>query len=495
MTDNGVYILNPHYDLRTDKKRAIITNRTTDPIVNSFIGFVHPVYAIILSFFDGERNLSEVIGDVSTLLKKERNVISNIIHPLLENDEERHFHFDDHHFSFPKKLLTRRLNTDNPKKYNPRDFFIHKEDMDLKSWRLNYPLDILFMVNTQCATDCIYCYADRRKNVSPISFERLKDIMREAKELNLRSIDITGGELFLKADWETLLRELLSNGFMPYISTKCPISPDIIEKLKDMGIDKIQISIDSINKNEMMEILNVDEKYYHMMMKTFNNLDARGIAIYTNTQLMSINTKHIGELIDFLLSLENIKRINMGAAGYSIYKGEERFLKYKPSLEAVKKVEQHVNELKEIYKDKIAINFSGYQDKHSILDKDLEEKKKAFDKRARCSANFYSFVLLPDGKVTICEELYWHPAFIIGDLKTQSIEEVWNSKRALEIYNISRDMVRDESPCKNCAEFEPCHRFNGVCWKEVIYAYGYDNWDYADPKCPHSTMPKNEYYL
>ncbi len=44
--------------------------------------------------------------------------------------------------------------------------------------------------------------------------------------------------------------------------------------------------------------------------------------------------------------------------------------------------------------------------------------------KPRCSANFYAFVILRDGKVTICEELYLHPKFIIGDLKKQSIMEV-----------------------------------------------------------------------
>lgn len=185
----------------------------------------------------------------------------------------------------------------------------------------------------------------------------------------------------------------------------------------------------------------------------------------------------------------------MGAAGFSLYKSEEDYFFYRPGLEEIKKIEDYANELKGKYADKININFSGYSERGRLINTDQAEKKKNFISRARCPGNFYSFSILPDGKVTICEELYWHPSFIIGDLTKQSIEEVWNSKRALELYNLTKEMIRDESLCKNCNEFESCHKGPGICWKEVLYAYGFENWDYADPRCPYASKPKREYYI
>ena len=35
--------------------------------------------------------------------------------------------------------------------------------------------------------------------------------------------------------------------------------------------------------------------------------------------------------------------------------------------------------------------------------------------------------VLPDGKVSACEQLYWHPQFIIGDLK---------KRKRLRVYTI-----------------------------------------------------------
>jgi radical SAM protein with 4Fe4S-binding SPASM domain len=500
MNKNNIYILNPEYTIKNDKKRVIITNKYNDPTYDAFLGFVHPVCAVMLSLFDGRKTLDEVMESVSVLLNKDSSEVSGIITPLLDNNNPVHFNFDNSHFSFPKKLLVKKngRSRGEDENHNPQEFFIPKNELDLQSWRLYYPLDGLFMINSRCVTDCIYCYADRRNKMDcKIPIERLKELILEAKRLKMRSLDLTGGEIFLYEHWEELLGELAANGFKPYISTKYPISLDIIKKYKALGLNKIQISIDSIVKEQLMEILKVKEDYYERLLATLNNLDENGVEIYTNTQLTSVNSNPdlIEALINHLLKLENIKRINFGAAGYSLYKSEDNYFKYKASLEDVKRVEELVNDLKTKYASRLSINFSGYSEENRLINTGAEEKNKNFEDRARCSANFYAFVILPDGKVTICEELYWHPAFIIGDITKQSIEEVWNSERAMELYNISRDMIRAESICKECEKFEPCHRYKGVCWKEILYAYGYENWDYPDPKCFKANKPKRAYYL
>lgn len=496
MKDDTIYILNPIYDIKRDRNRPVLFYRDANSKNENFIGIIHPVYAIIFSFFDGSNRLADVIETASSVLRIELSVMRNLISKMIGNDDVLHFDYDGSHFVLPKDVLVERTPEHTVSKYNPRDFFIPKNELDVSKWRLNSPLDAVFMINTLCYTDCIYCYADRSKRIDcKIPFERLKELIAEAKNLGMRSIDFTGGELFKYRHWQQLLAELVNNGFNPYLSTKCPLDRETVARLKDTGLTRIQISIDSIVKEELVRMLNVKEDYYDRLLETFKLLDDSGFDIFTNTQLTSINMDNIKELVDFLLALKNIKRINIGAASFSLYKGEKNFLEYKPSLERLKEIENYVNDCKDKYADRVELNFSGYLEGDKTVGVEEGEKRKNFYERANCSGNFYAFVILPDGQVTICEELYWHPAFIIGDLKKQSIEEVWNSKRALELYNLSRDSVQAESPCKSCGEFDDCHKFKGVCWKEILYAYGFENWDYPDPKCPYAGMPKRQYYL
>ena len=104
------------------------------------------------------------------------------------------------------------------------------------------------------------------------------------------------------------------------------------------------------------------------------------------------------------------------------------------------------------------------------------------------------FFTLPDGKVTICEQMYWHPFFILGDLSKQSIMEMWSSEKALDLWNFSREEVKDSSPCKTCADFEICRRGRGNCWRYAIAAYGEENYDYPAPNCPLAPEVTRPYF-
>ncbi|MCK4763040.1 MAG: radical SAM protein, partial [Candidatus Aminicenantes bacterium] len=407
---NETYILNPGYRLKKDKKRVILFNRDTDettsPVKDDFLGNVHPVYAILFSFFDGQNTLADVLKKSAALLSMDQEVVLKILSPLIENKDDLHTDYDSHHFHFPENLLIKKQENHKVEKYNIEDFFIPKTELDLESWRLYSPIDILLMINTRCVTDCVYCYAQRDKNINlELPFERMKELIREAKNLSMRSFDMTGGEYFLYPKWEELLVELLSNGFIPYISTKSPLSMDTIKKLKNTGLNKIQISLDSIIEDELIKILNVGKNYHKEILDTLHNLDKEGFNIYINSQMNSFNSNsdNIFKMIDHLLNLKNLKRLNVGAAGVSIYRSQDEFLKYRPSLENAKKIEKHIVKLKEDFGEKISLNFSGYSEKKDYIDCSIEEREENFKKRARCSANFYALVVLPDGKVTICE--------------------------------------------------------------------------------------------
>lgn len=104
-------------------------------------------------------------------------------------------------------------------------------------------------------------------------------------------------------------------------------------------------------------------------------------------------------------------------------------------------------------------------------------------KGSRCSANMSNMVILPDGKVTICEQLYWNPSFIVGDITKNKIQQIWNSPRSLEIYTWAKDNVSKESPCSACKLYEDCLSYGNRCFVNILKEYGTQNWDYPDPRC------------
>lgn len=124
-----------------------------------------------------------------------------------------------------------------------------------------------------------------------------------------------------------------------------------------------------------------------------------------------------------------------------------------------------------------------------------EEKERIFNKRNLCSGNLNALYILPDGKVTICEELYWHPRFLLGDLRTQSLKEVWDSKKAKDLFFLKQTDIQEASACKTCEDFTNCREYLHVCWRDVILAYGKKNWDFPGIFCPKSPQAEGNVFV
>lgn len=92
--------------------------------------------------------------------------------------------------------------------------------------------------------------------------------------------------------------------------------------------------------------------------------------------------------------------------------------------------------------------------------------------------------ILPDGNVTMCEQLYWNKNFIVGNIIHHNLAEVWNSDKAKAIFFIKQEDIPSDSLCHSCKQFEACRSIRQVCYREIVRKYGTDKWYYPDVNCP-----------
>ena len=203
------------------------------------------------------------------------------------------------------------------------------------------------------------------------------------------------------------------------------------------------------------------------------------------------NKEGIKELLDKINFNNNIESVILNPGETSLYCAEDNFNDFKISLKEAEEIEKYIDEIRPNYK--FRLNTAGYEDINKYK-KSFNEKVQKFRERAICSGNISQFCILPDGQVTICEELYWNPKFIIGNILNNSISEVWQSEKALKLYNISQEEISVHSPCKACKEFLDCRRYQGVCWSDILTAYGKENWDFPPSDCPYSPFPYHNIY-
>jgi radical SAM protein with 4Fe4S-binding SPASM domain len=491
------YVFNPAYLLINDKKRIAVTDSLLaekDPQAkNQFTSLVHPVWAMFVAMFDGQHSFDDTILKASINLSIDEKTLSTIAKDLIENPNETSINFGETRSSFPTRTLIKMDEADKmfdvSYGHRIRDFFIPHDLVDLQAKRFFKPIEMTFVINLACATDCIYCYANRKERYIPLPTKRILEIIDDAKSLKMKNFTISGGELFLHKDWEVILKRTIESGFAPTISTKVPIDEETIIKFKATGLKKIQISLDSFDPKTLTTHLKTGSDYVNRVTKTLDLLKKHEIEVVIHTILTNYNTslKNIRQLLSKLNSYPNISAIRFDPVGYSLYVDPVVNQKNMLSAKDCVRISTALEELKIDFPKIRAGSFPTIGDSFRLPEKE-------FKKRSKCSGNLSQFVLLPDGKVTYCEELYWKEEYIIGDISSQSIEEMWSGS-AKDVFDRKQECFQKSSACFSCEDFHNCQGSPGVCWKQIIGSYGTDKWSYPDPRCPKAPDMKFPYFV
>jgi radical SAM protein with 4Fe4S-binding SPASM domain len=460
-------VLHPGLMLRRDVDRVILYAREDDGPSKATKNIapiaLDPISAVIMSLFDGQRetqDIAEIWSYLSNLpIEPSKKVVSSVIK-----------RYSDVFIIAPSR--------DNEfRRYDPREFVIAPDKVDLSMPRCKIPTGMLFIPTLRCPQACVYCYADtREKEQELLPLSRIYDIIQEAKRLRFGGISISGGEPFVHRDIFKILKWILEAGFHPQIPTKYPLAKRQVYQIKDIGFDSFQISLDSVQPNIASFLTGMGADYFVRIMRTIDYAAEAGLKLSIVSVVTAHNLRYIPDMIKQLAARPHIFRIRLTGCGRSNYRQCEALL---PSYAEYQRLNDEINILKEQFQS-VEMGLSYMKDP-SLMSK--EEKLEFFRNRSQCSAGRWSFVLLPDGKVTPCEELYYHPAFVVGDLKQQSILEMWNSERFHKLLNPDQDTFGD-SPCRHCKEFIECHTGKGRCWKRALQAYGRHY--FPDPFCPYS---------
>ncbi|MBU7045611.1 MAG: radical SAM protein [Theionarchaea archaeon] len=470
-------ILSPDVKLRKDGGRSILFSvNPADSIEGPVFQILPPHYAMILSLLDGQRSLPDVEGDVARMFRLDSDAASKEVesllnHPLNTGQTIRSFVVD----ASTIDLKAARI-------YDPYDFIMPAEYIDMSDTRCKMPCSLIVLPTMRCFTSCIYCYADRERMQGQQDFDMnfYHQLLKEAKACGIETVEISGGDLFCREDAFDLIQSTLSEGMYPTIPTKYPLSRKDVDNLADMGLSTIQISIDA-HSPDIIDKMTGRPGYGRRILKTLDYLGEAGIRVRTNSVLTPYNIQDAVKLAYHLAHMPHVFKCNFTPYGRSLYRHSDTLFCSPDSLN------EFARELA-IIKDEFPrkpLFFSGAPlDPYSA---DEEKKASTFWERALCTANRRGVVVLPNGKVTICEELYFHEHFIIGDLTKNTLMEVWESPRALELAHPDQSAVID-GQCSNCPDFRRCHEERGRCFRDTLKAYGYNKPHWPDPRCPRASM-------
>ena len=122
---------------------------------------------------------------------------------------------------------------------------------------LNY---LRISVTDRCNLRCIYCMPKNgvklKKHSEIINIEEIYFLVKSLSEIGFNKIRLTGGEPLLKKNIEVLIKNISSIKKIKDISitTNGILLKDKIKKLKESGLNRLNISIDTLNEKKFKYI-------------------------------------------------------------------------------------------------------------------------------------------------------------------------------------------------------------------------------------------------
>jgi cyclic pyranopterin phosphate synthase len=131
----------------------------------------------------------------------------------------------------------------------------------------NRPIrDLRVSLTDRCNFRCFYCLPHGEPPIAPkeqmLSYEEIEYVCDIFVELGIEKIRLTGGEPMMRRDIETIIEKLSAlkvKGLQDLaLTTNGYFLPDRAQGLKDAGLDRITISLDSLKPDTFKQMTGVD---------------------------------------------------------------------------------------------------------------------------------------------------------------------------------------------------------------------------------------------
>jgi len=157
-----------------------------------------------------------------------------------------------------------------------------------------------------CNLRCIYCHAEGE--VSPKSLlpaGQIREIMQIAREFEFKSVKFTGGEPILRPDILEIIRSV-PKGMESSITTNGTLLAGYASDLKDAGLSRLNVSLDSLNRDTYRRVTGKD-----CLNQVLEGIDAAVEAGLTPVKLnmvvlSGINENEVDDFIHFVSGNRNL---------------------------------------------------------------------------------------------------------------------------------------------------------------------------------------------
>jgi MoaA/NifB/PqqE/SkfB family radical SAM enzyme len=269
------------------------------------------------------------------------------------------------------------------------------------------PQALIISTTNQCPGNCSYCYNKKNKAIEDLPLKKIKEVIRFFQNKGIFGIFIVGGEPLLRKDLEEIISEgakycavhLDTNGF--------GLTLERARKLKEAGLEAIQISLDHYDENTVNKIVGFPEAF-KMAIAAIRLGKEAGLyvcSVMVMTKKMLYDWAEIVKYLDFVKSLGvNEVMVYEPKPSGNLYNAEPDVLFSDQDREELCRLHIKIN------KDK---HFSGLR----FFSLNYFESAKLFG----CNAGLTQFYLGSGGDLTPCPL----SPLSLGNVKEENLEVIY----------------------------------------------------------------------
>ena len=330
------------------------------------------------------------------------------------------------------------------------------------------PIGLLAELTHRCPLQCPYCS-------NPLELDRVnqelttaewQDVMRQAADLGILQIHLSGGEPTLRKDLEDIVEVAAKAGlYTNLITAGVTLTRDRLKKLKDLGLDHVQLSIQDVNEANAEKI----SAYKNGLAKKrelgkwVREFD---MPLTINAPIHRHNIENLPAIIDFAVEM-GAGRLEVAHIQYYAWALKNRAA-LMPSRAQVYKTSEIVEEAKVRLKGILVFDFV-------VPDYYAKTPKPCMGGWGRGIMN-----INPSGKVLPCHAAESVPGLEFDNVKTKRLADIWLRGQAFQMYRGTSWM---KEPCKGCPRAEI--DFGGCRCQAMAFTGDATNTDPACKFSPH----------
>ena len=306
------------------------------------------------------------------------------------------------------------------------------------------PYTLVAELTYRCPLRCAYCsnpldYARHDDEMDTATWQR---VFREAEELGVVQLNLTGGEPLVRDDLEALIAEARRlDLYTNLITSGIPLRRERLARFRELGLDNVQISIQDVAAAASDRIAGL--RSFDRKLEVAGWVKDLGFPLTLNTVLHRDNLDHVSDVIALAerLRADRLELANTQYLGWALA-NRAALLPTRDQLDRARAVAAEARQRLRGHMEVLFVTPDYYAD---------------FPKACMDGWGRRFIVVSPGGLVLPCHAAHTPPGIAFDNVRALPLEVIWNDSAGFAAFRGESWMAE---PCRSCerrgADFGGC---------------------------------------